>query len=354
MTRGLSVVNGRMWQMLWETLCRKRCLGNVSQNRIELFQEGAATSLADTLSQAPYGRLAELCGGDEWDEGSGLRDDEQFGICSAIIGNAALPVQRQDKTSTGAIAGSATTMAAAAVTGRHPSRPGSATFGRLSGAGVGGVIQEGALVLTNGRSVLLLGYDAPPLPPLLLVDTALSPRPGMQSASQAQASGGCASSAEAAAMTMARGAVTSSAEGGSGVRTGSSGVSGVLLTAGSGWMSSNEVPDGLLRPISTRRPVPGALSGADLLGGGGGGSARLSSSLRLPSSATSLRAGAASAVSFCSSSHLHKQSLQLLTMPPTPLAATLVSQRLFSPERLLRQESTSALGLTSGEGSATG
>ena len=189
-------------------------------------------------------------------------------------------------------------------------------------------------MLTDGRTILLLTYAAPPMPPLLLVDT-LSLRPASEGTSPA---GGIPMASFAqrmdqeidgggghAAMAAAAAAAATHSGSGSLVQTRQS----VPESLGAGNVSSSTPPPDAHLQLVSGRPL------APILAQAGGGSGRFAP--LQPSSATSIGSS-------------RQASMSLLTMPPTPLAARLVSQRLFSPLRLLRQQEEAVAGTSGGSG----
>lgn len=173
---------------------------------------------------------------------------------------------------------------------------------------------KGLLAVCDGVSLVMLRYQVHPLPPLLLLDTLLPPSHGDTSPSGESLGPGAAAAAVAASP---------------GTGAGSAGIAATWApetpqTPAASGVGTNRGPAhgevGRGTPTSHQHQLP-------LLMLDTSGTAPGSPVVATPSAArgSALPSPAASPA-------------LLLTMPPSPLAATLASRQLFSPHSLLRQQ----------------
>ena len=254
-----------------------------------------------------YSDLADLCTDADWGQ-----DEGRYSLISCMMQTSA----RDPALTVGKVA-----------SGHAASKPKiSATASNIRhGSWIlqGGMEKEAALVITDGVTVLLLAYSAPPLPPLLLLDTALLRQPSFIPSTE------CGEATRSAATSA--GAVTSMgmdpASTGTGVADAASIVGSDGSTASPPRSTNPSAADVHLTLRATTAQTAIGLAEA--------GSAR-SAGTTQPSSATS------------AASSKQGSTVALMTMPPTPLAAALASQKLFSPLQLLRHHTNTAVGTSGG------
>ncbi|GAX72852.1 hypothetical protein CEUSTIGMA_g307.t1 [Chlamydomonas eustigma] len=208
-----------------------------------------------------------------------------------------------------------------------------------SNRGITSAPTHGALIVSDGSSLTLLSYSAPPLPPLLLVDllssmpTSLGTSPIENSSTGTPRGAAGSGSTAGKESNIARGAASEP------IKTGS--------------FSASIVKDES-SPAAAAATAPAAAEEGDA------SPSEVLPEVQLqlnPTRSTSIRLerSISHEATTCTSSPAHSMasaqmqtsaSSLLLTMPPSPLAAMLTSQNLFSPAKLLKSRPPTKAGIS--------